>query len=59
MLEGAGEGALDGGEADLLDWLSKAWNIKIEIADGACLNRTSAKGSRDGGSPFVRALLPS
>jgi hypothetical protein len=34
VLEGAGEGALDGHEADLLDWLSKAWNIKIEIADG-------------------------
>jgi hypothetical protein len=34
VLEGAGEGALDGNEADLLDWLSKAWNIKIEIADG-------------------------
>ena len=34
VLESAGEGALDGGEADLLDWLSKAWNIKIEIADG-------------------------
>jgi hypothetical protein len=35
VLESAGEGALDGTEADLLDWLSKAWNIKIEIADGA------------------------
>src|SRR5215203_446565 len=35
VLESAGEGALDGSEADLLDWLSKAWNIKIEIADGA------------------------
>ena len=34
VLESAGEGALDGGEADLLDWLSKTWNIKIEIADG-------------------------
>ena len=34
VLEGAGEGALDGKETDLLDWLSKAWNIKIEIADG-------------------------
>ena len=34
VLEGAGEGALDRNEADLLDWLSKAWNIKIEIADG-------------------------
>ena len=35
VLEGAGEGALDGTEADLLEWLSKAWNIRIEIADGA------------------------
>jgi hypothetical protein len=35
VLEAAGEGALEGGEADLLDWLSKAWNVKIEIADGA------------------------
>ena len=34
LLESAGEGALDGGETDLLDWLSKTWNIKIEIADG-------------------------
>ena len=35
VLESAGEGALDGVEADLLEWLSKAWNIKIEIADGS------------------------
>jgi hypothetical protein len=35
VLEGAGEGALDGNEADLLEWLSTAWNIKIEIDDGA------------------------
>ena len=35
VLEGAGEGGLDGTEADLLEWLSKAWNIKIEIADGS------------------------
>jgi hypothetical protein len=34
LLESAGEGALDGGETDLLDWLSKTWNVKIEIADG-------------------------
>ena len=34
VLEAAGEGALEGGEADLLDWLSSAWNVKIEIADG-------------------------
>jgi hypothetical protein len=33
VLESAGEGALDHHETDLLDWLSKAWNIKIEIAD--------------------------
>jgi len=34
VLESAGENALDHNETDLLDWLSKAWNIKIEIADG-------------------------
>src|SRR4029450_5657988 len=34
LLESAGEGALDGNEADLLDWLSKTWNIKIAIANG-------------------------
>jgi hypothetical protein len=34
VLESAGEGALDGGETDLLDWLSKTWNVSIEIADG-------------------------
>ena len=39
MLESAGEGALDGGETDLLDWLSKTWNIKIEIADGDTCER--------------------
>jgi hypothetical protein len=33
ILEGAGEGAVEGDEADLLDWLSKAWNVKIEIQD--------------------------
>jgi hypothetical protein len=38
VLEAAGEGALEGGEADLLDWLSKAWNVKIEIADGAAVD---------------------
>ncbi len=31
ILESAGEGALDRAETDLLDWLSQAWNIKIEI----------------------------
>jgi hypothetical protein len=35
VLEGAGEGALEGAEAELLDWLSSTWNIKIEIADDA------------------------
>lgn len=33
VLEAADEGALEGREADLLDWLSKTWDIKIEIAD--------------------------
>jgi len=33
VLEAAGEGALEGREAELLDWLSKTWNVKIEIAD--------------------------
>ena len=33
LLESAGEGALDSGETDLLDWLAKTWNVKIEIAD--------------------------
>jgi hypothetical protein len=33
VLEGADEGAIDGAEASLLDWLSKLWNVKIEIAD--------------------------
>jgi hypothetical protein len=35
VLEAAGEGALEGREAELLDWLSKTWNVKIEIADSA------------------------
>jgi hypothetical protein len=34
VLEGADEGALEGAEASLLDWLSTLWNVKIEIADG-------------------------
>ena len=42
MLEGAGEGALDGSEADMLDWLAKAWNIKIEIADGIAREQPSS-----------------
>jgi hypothetical protein len=33
VLEAAGEGALEGREAELLDWLARAWNVKIEIAD--------------------------
>jgi hypothetical protein len=33
ILEGAGEGAVEGDEADVLDWLSKTWNVKIEIQD--------------------------
>jgi hypothetical protein len=35
VLESAGEGALEGAEADMLDWLAKAWNVRIEIADDA------------------------
>jgi len=37
LLESAGEDALERGETDLLDWLAKTWNIKIEIADGEIL----------------------
>lgn len=33
VLEGADEGAIDGAEASLLDWLSTLWNVKIEISD--------------------------
>lgn len=33
ILESAGEGALDSNETSLLDWLSRTWNVKIEIAD--------------------------
>jgi hypothetical protein len=33
VLESAGAQAIDGPEADLLDWLSKAWNVRIEIED--------------------------
>jgi hypothetical protein len=33
ILEGAGEGAVEGDEAEVLDWLSKTWNVKIEIQD--------------------------
>ena len=33
VLESADEGAIEGAEASLLDWLSKLWNVKIEISD--------------------------
>jgi hypothetical protein len=33
VLESADEGAIEGNEANLLDWLSKLWNVKIEISD--------------------------
>jgi len=33
VLEAAGSEAIEGREAELLDWLAKAWNIKIEIED--------------------------
>src|SRR5437868_257687 len=32
-LEGAEEGALDDKETSLLDWLSRTWNVKIEIEE--------------------------
>jgi hypothetical protein len=35
VLEGADEGGIEGGETELLDWLSDAWNVTIEIADDA------------------------
>jgi hypothetical protein len=35
VLEGAGEGAVEGREGEILDWLSRTWNVRIEIADGA------------------------
>jgi glycine/D-amino acid oxidase-like deaminating enzyme len=34
ILESAEEGPLDDRETGLLDWLSRVWNVKIEIADG-------------------------
>ena len=34
VLEGAAEGAIEGGEMEMLDWLSSQWNVKIEIEDG-------------------------
>jgi hypothetical protein len=33
VLEAAGTEAIEGGEAELLDWLAKTWDIKIEIED--------------------------
>jgi hypothetical protein len=33
ILESAGEGGLDTSETSLLDWLSRVWNVKIEIED--------------------------
>jgi uncharacterized tellurite resistance protein B-like protein len=33
VLEAAGSEAIEGGEAELLDWLAKTWDIKIEIED--------------------------
>ncbi len=33
VLETAGVEAIEGAEAELLDWLGKTWDIKIEIED--------------------------
>jgi hypothetical protein len=33
VLEAAGAEAIEGNEAELLDWLGKTWDIKIEIED--------------------------
>jgi hypothetical protein len=33
VLEAAGAEAIEGAEAELLDWLGKTWDIKIEIED--------------------------
>jgi hypothetical protein len=33
VLEAAGSEAIEGREAELLDWLGKTWDIKIEIED--------------------------
>jgi hypothetical protein len=35
VLDGAEENGLEDAETEMLDWLSAAWNIKIEIADDA------------------------
>ena len=34
ILESAGVDSIEGPEADLLDWLAKTWNVKIEIDEG-------------------------
>jgi hypothetical protein len=34
VLEAAGAEAIEGPEAELLDWLGRAWDIKIQIEDG-------------------------
>ena len=33
VLESAGVDAIEGPEADLLDWLAKTWDVKIEIEE--------------------------
>jgi len=33
VLETAGTEAIEGGEAELLDWLGRTWDIKVEIQD--------------------------
>jgi hypothetical protein len=33
VLEGAGAEAVEGQESEMLDWLAKNWNVKIEIDD--------------------------
>jgi hypothetical protein len=33
VLEAAGAEAVEGGEAELIDWLARTWNVKIEIED--------------------------
>jgi hypothetical protein len=33
VLEAAGAEAIESGEAEILDWLAKTWDIKIEIED--------------------------
>jgi hypothetical protein len=33
VLETAGTEAIEGGEAELLDWLGRTWDVKVEIQD--------------------------